>query len=203
VAARLARKLDPAKSLPYRPYHSHDERLWLKPGEAVECQVEVWATSMVFKKGHRIRVDVQPRDGVGSAPYTHYHADYNRGAQNTIYFRGDKPSWLMLPIHSREVGEAAKANGARCAPVSRFLRPRQASGSAAAAQAATGQPAHAALRTTIDEAACRRISEFAHGRLDRRLGRRAVLLDRFGREDASISNESAAAPCGIICASPA
>jgi len=92
------RKLDPAKSLPYRPYHSHDERLWLKPGEAVECQVEVWATSMVFKKGHRIRVDVQPRDGVGSAPYTHYHADYNAGAQNTIYSGGDKPSWLMLPI---------------------------------------------------------------------------------------------------------
>ena len=27
------RKLDPAKSLPYRPYHAHDERWWLKPGE--------------------------------------------------------------------------------------------------------------------------------------------------------------------------
>jgi hypothetical protein len=28
--------------------------------------VEIWPTSMVFKKGHRTRRDVQPRDGVGS-----------------------------------------------------------------------------------------------------------------------------------------
>jgi putative CocE/NonD family hydrolase len=91
------RKLDPKKSLPYRPFHAHDERQWLKPGEAVECQIEVWPTSMVFKKGNRIRVDVQPRDGVGSAPYTHYHGDYNAGAENTIYAGGDKPSCLVLP----------------------------------------------------------------------------------------------------------
>jgi predicted acyl esterase len=64
----------------------------------VECQVEIWPTSMVFKKGHRIRLDIQPRDGIGSAPYTHYHADYNAGAKNTIYSGGDKQSWLMLPV---------------------------------------------------------------------------------------------------------
>ena len=92
------RKLDPQRTLPYRPYHAHSERLWLKAGEIVDCQVEVWSTSMVFKKGHRIRVDVQPRDGVGSAPYTHYHGDYNAGAENTIYSGGDKASYLMLPI---------------------------------------------------------------------------------------------------------
>ncbi len=92
------RKLDSVKSLSYRPYHAHDERLWLQPGESVECRVEVWPTSMVFKKGHRIRVDIQPRDGVGSAPYTHYHADYNAGTQNTVYAGGDKPSYLLLPV---------------------------------------------------------------------------------------------------------
>ena len=92
------RKLDPQKSLPYRPYHAHDERLWLKKGEIVECRVEVWPTSMVFKKGHRIRVDIQPRDGIGSAPYTHYHGDYNAGAKNTIYAGGKTPSHLLLPI---------------------------------------------------------------------------------------------------------
>jgi len=92
------RKLDPERSLPYRPYHAHNERLWLKPGEIVECQIEVWPTSMVFKKGHRIRVDVQPRDGVGSAPYTHYHGDYNAGAENTIYAGGDKASSITLPV---------------------------------------------------------------------------------------------------------
>ena len=92
------RKLDPRRSLPYRPYHAHDERLWLAPEEPVECQVEIWPTSMVFGKGHRIRLDIQPRDGLGSAPYTHYHADYNAGATNTVYSGGDKQSYLLLPI---------------------------------------------------------------------------------------------------------
>lgn len=92
------RKLDKEKSLPYRPYHAHNERLWLEPNEPVECQVEVWPTSMVFAKGHRMRVDIQPRDGVGSAPYTHYHGDYNAGAENTIYSGGDKQSYLLVPI---------------------------------------------------------------------------------------------------------
>jgi predicted acyl esterase len=92
------RKLDAARSLPYRPYHAHNERLWLKPNEPVECDVEVWPTSMVFGKGHKLRIDIQPRDGVGSAPYTHYHADYNAGAENTVYAGGDKASYLMLPV---------------------------------------------------------------------------------------------------------
>ena len=60
------RELDPELSLPYRPYHKHTRRLFLKPGEIVKVDVEIWPTSMVFKKGHRIQLDVQPRDGVGS-----------------------------------------------------------------------------------------------------------------------------------------
>ena len=92
------RKLDPERSLPYRPYHAHNERWWLKPDEPVECQVEIWPTCMVFKKGHKLRLDIQPRDGVGSAPYTHYHADYNASAENTLYAGGDRPSYLLLPI---------------------------------------------------------------------------------------------------------
>ena len=92
------RKLDEKKSLPYRPYHAHDERWWLKPNEVVECRIEVWPTSMVFRKGHKLRLDIQPRDGHGSAPYTHYHADYNAGAQNTIYSGGDRQSYLLVPF---------------------------------------------------------------------------------------------------------
>jgi len=96
------RKLDPQKSLPYRPYHAHDERWWLKPGEVVECQVEIWATSMVFRKGHKLRLDVTPRDGVGTQHFTHYHADYNSGAQNTIY-SGRQAVVSALAFHSGEV----------------------------------------------------------------------------------------------------
>jgi predicted acyl esterase len=91
------RELDEQLSLPYRPYHKHTRRLYLKPGEIVPVDVEIWPTSMVFKQGHRIRLDVQPRDGVGSQSYMHYHADYNTGT-NTIYSGGDKESYLLLPI---------------------------------------------------------------------------------------------------------
>jgi hypothetical protein len=91
------RELDRELSLPYRPYHKHLRRQWLTPNEIVEVQVEIWPTSMVFKRGHRIRLDIQPRDGIGSAPYTHYHADYNVG-ENTIYSGGDRESFLLVPI---------------------------------------------------------------------------------------------------------
>ena len=91
------RELDPALTLPYRPYHKHTRRHYLKPGEIVQVEVEIWPTSMVFAKGHRLRLDIQPRDGVGSQGYMHYHADYNTGT-NTIYAGGDKPGYLLLPV---------------------------------------------------------------------------------------------------------
>jgi predicted acyl esterase len=91
------RELDGKLSKPYRPYHKHTRRLFLKPGEIVKVDVEIWPTSMVFKKGHRIRLDIQPRDGLGSQGYMHYHADYNTGA-NTIHSGGAHDSYLLLPV---------------------------------------------------------------------------------------------------------
>ena len=92
------RKLDPLRSLPYRPYHSHDERWWLKADEPVECRVEIWPTSIVLQKGHRLRLDIQPKDGVGTSIYTHYHADYNARALNSLYSGGEKASYLLVPV---------------------------------------------------------------------------------------------------------
>jgi uncharacterized protein len=94
------RELDPALSTPYRPYHKHTRRLFLRPGEIVKVDVEIWPTSMLFKKGHRIRLDIQPRDGVGSQGYMHYHADYNIGT-NTIYSGCEYESYLLLPVIPR------------------------------------------------------------------------------------------------------
>src|SRR6202034_1652812 len=48
------RELAPDLSRPWRPYHRHVRRLYLTPGEIVRVEVEIWPTSMVFKKGHRI-----------------------------------------------------------------------------------------------------------------------------------------------------
>jgi predicted acyl esterase len=97
------RKLVPGLTLPYRPYHAHDERQWLSAGEKVRLDVEIWPTCMVFARGHRLRLDIQPRDGVGSAPYTHYSADYNTGT-NTIHTGGMMASHVLLPIIPRRAG---------------------------------------------------------------------------------------------------
>jgi predicted acyl esterase len=53
---------------------------------------------MVFRKGHRIRLDVQPRDGVGASVYRHYPADYNIGARNTIHTGAARQCYLLLPV---------------------------------------------------------------------------------------------------------
>jgi len=56
------RKLDAALSLPYRPYHTHDEIQKLSPGEMCELDIEVWPTSIVVPKGYRVGLTVRGRD---------------------------------------------------------------------------------------------------------------------------------------------
>jgi predicted acyl esterase len=56
------RKLDPRLSLPYRPYHTHDEKWPLKPGEAVALDIEIWPTCIVVPKGHRIALTIRGKD---------------------------------------------------------------------------------------------------------------------------------------------
>ena len=58
------RKLDEKKSLPYRPYHTHDEEQPLKPGKPYELDVEVWPTCIVVPKGYRIALSVRGKDYV-------------------------------------------------------------------------------------------------------------------------------------------
>ena len=56
------RKLNPELSTPYRPYHTHDEKQPLKPGEIVELDVEIWPTSIVVPTGYRIGLTVRGKD---------------------------------------------------------------------------------------------------------------------------------------------
>ena len=56
------RKLDPARSLPYRPYHPHDEKQPLVPGEVYELDVEIWPTCIVVPAGYRIALTIRGKD---------------------------------------------------------------------------------------------------------------------------------------------
>jgi predicted acyl esterase len=110
------RKLDPDKSLPYRPFHSHDVLQPLSPGQPVELDVEIWPTCLVMPAGYRIGLMVRGRDydngaeavagaryalrGIG--PFTHDDpADRPAdvfGGVNTLHFEPGRESYLLLPI---------------------------------------------------------------------------------------------------------
>ncbi len=112
------RKLDPAQSLPYRPWHPHDEEWPLTPGEPVELDVEIWPTCIVVPAGYRIGLTVRGKDyeydgtdaalphaaypmkGVG--PFTHANPKDRPaeifGGRNTLHFGGGHAAYLLLPV---------------------------------------------------------------------------------------------------------
>jgi hypothetical protein len=94
------RKLDAKKSTVYRPYHTHTRADYqpLTPGEVVEVEIEIWPTTAFIRKGHRIRLDVQPTDGYDHAIEHSYDETYHKGASNTIYMGPDHPCYLQLPV---------------------------------------------------------------------------------------------------------
>ena len=112
------RKLDPKRSLPYRPWHPHDEVWPLKPGEPAELDIEIWPTSIVVPPGYQLALTVRGKDyevdgtdaalpnapypmkGVG--PFLHIDPD-DRPARifacgNTLHFAPDKAPYLLLPV---------------------------------------------------------------------------------------------------------
>ena len=112
------RKLDRNRSLPYRPWHSHDEEWPLQPGQAVELDIEIWPTSIVVPPGCQLALSVRGKDyevdgndvalpnapypmkGVG--PFLHVDPDDRPprlfASKNTLHFAEDKQPYLLLPI---------------------------------------------------------------------------------------------------------
>ncbi len=56
------RKLDAELSRPYRPWHTHDEKQPLKPGAAVELDIEIWPTCIVVPAGYRVALTIRGKD---------------------------------------------------------------------------------------------------------------------------------------------
>jgi len=110
------RKTDPKKSLPYRPWHTHDEKQPLKPGEVVELDVEIWPTCIVVPAGWRISLSIRGRDYEhddeaatlsnmknpmkGCGPFTHDDESDRPpavfGGRVTLHL--DRKPYVMLPI---------------------------------------------------------------------------------------------------------
>jgi predicted acyl esterase len=56
------RKLDRALSTPDRPYHTHEEKQPLEPGQVVELDIEIWPTCIVVPAGYRIALTIRGKD---------------------------------------------------------------------------------------------------------------------------------------------
>ena len=76
---------------------------FLKPGQAEEFTIEMYPTSLVFQRGHRIRVDISssnfPRFDVN--PNTGEPLNDNRRwrtAENSVYYGGGRASQIVLPV---------------------------------------------------------------------------------------------------------
>jgi predicted acyl esterase len=96
------RKLDPARSLPYRPFHSHDEIQKLTPGEIYELDIEVLPTCVVVPKAHRLALTVRGKDYQwGGEPIVNigFHGAYTGCGP----FRHDEPRDRPPEIFDRDV----------------------------------------------------------------------------------------------------
>jgi uncharacterized protein len=110
------RKLDPKKTLPYRPYHTHDEKQLLTPGKIYELDVEVWPTCVVVPKGYRIALSIRGKDYVyGGDPVPTYQGSFTGVAafrhdesrdrppavfdrNVTLHIGGEHQSYVLLPV---------------------------------------------------------------------------------------------------------
>ncbi|KAJ9625482.1 hypothetical protein H2204_010344 [Knufia peltigerae] len=111
------RKLDLKKTLPYRPYHSHDELQPLTPGDIYELDVELWPASVILPAGFHWALWISGQDfqrplppeapneawiARGSGPWLH-NSEQDRpksifGGTTTLYTGGGFGSYLYLPI---------------------------------------------------------------------------------------------------------
>jgi hypothetical protein len=85
-----------ARSLPYRPYYRHDKPEPLEPNTIYKFEIEVWATSCCFLKGHRIRVDLACYDSNAFDFGGHYYG--LKVGRDTIYHDKEHPSHIVLPV---------------------------------------------------------------------------------------------------------
>ena len=92
------REKDTTRSKPERPFYTHTNPQPLTPGEVYEFDIEVLPVSYMFKKGHRLRLelansDSPATDGVFSHPY---HP--TQMGTDTIHHDAGHASCVLLPV---------------------------------------------------------------------------------------------------------
>jgi len=100
------RALDPARSKPYWPWHplTREAQKPVTPGAVEEYQIEVMATANLFRKSHRICLEITSLDlptgvaGATNAEYVPYHICSSKTVLHKIYHDRRRPSHLLVPV---------------------------------------------------------------------------------------------------------
>jgi predicted acyl esterase len=100
------RALDPKRSKPWKPWHplTRAARKPVVPGETVEYAIEIMATANLFRRGHRICLEITSLDlptgvaGATNAEYVPYHICSSRTVLHKVYHDVKRPSHLLLPV---------------------------------------------------------------------------------------------------------
>jgi len=92
------REKDAARSTATRPFYTHTHPQPLTPGEVYRLEIEVLPASYVFKKGHRIRLEIANGDSpLTDSVFVHpYHPSLT--GTDTIHHDAVHPSRLLLPV---------------------------------------------------------------------------------------------------------
>ncbi|KAF4985578.1 hypothetical protein FDECE_16465 [Fusarium decemcellulare] len=96
------RALDPTRSTPERPWHTHLEKdaQLLIPDKPVKVEVELLAVTGRVSRGWRLRLEVSPVEGPGTMPGFEraYDESYHRGAVNRVMTGGAHKSCITMPV---------------------------------------------------------------------------------------------------------
>ena len=94
------RELDSKRSTDYQPWLLHQREMRLKPGEIVPVDIEILASSTLFRAGETLRVTVQGQETY--KPKQHgpemKHGPLRNQGNHLIHAGGDYDSHLLVPV---------------------------------------------------------------------------------------------------------
>jgi predicted acyl esterase len=94
------RELDEERSTPYQPVHTHARELKLRPKEIVPVDIEIWPTSILFRRGEKLRLVVQGSDiyWYPTEGHTNGHVDTVNKGDHVLHTGGRYESFLLVPL---------------------------------------------------------------------------------------------------------
>jgi predicted acyl esterase len=100
------RALDLQRSTSWKPWHrlTREARKPVVPGEITEYQIEILSTANLFRRGHRICLEITSLDmptgvsGASNVEYIPYHICNSQTTLHKIYHDAAHPSRLVLPV---------------------------------------------------------------------------------------------------------